>query len=198
MIRNVRGVGFVLDAVPLSQGSAKKHDDEIAASLVPVSSCLPLGRNYFADLSAPGSRDLNRIERGQPNIGDATSFPFESDSIRAIKQPDGHSNNAQRRQAEFAIPAIAPPDHQHHASRHRCYRDPDGAVVDRRLGWLPDPRRYRTRKRLAETVPIMLAFLGGTIAGAAAGQGAGVVCLVLPVAMLAGLTMLAPPPLRIA
>jgi malonate decarboxylase alpha subunit len=28
--------------------------------------------------------------------------------------------------------------------------------------------------------------------------GAGVVCLVLPVAMLAGLTMLAPPPLRIA
>jgi uncharacterized membrane protein YoaK (UPF0700 family) len=54
------------------------------------------------------------------------------------------------------------------------------------------------RKRLAETVPIMLAFLGGTIAGAAAGQGAGVVCLVLPVAMLAGLTMLAPPPLRIA
>jgi hypothetical protein len=54
------------------------------------------------------------------------------------------------------------------------------------------------RKRLAETVPIMLAFLGGTIAGAAAGQGAGIVCLVLPVAMLAGLTMLAPPPLRIA
>jgi uncharacterized membrane protein YoaK (UPF0700 family) len=50
------------------------------------------------------------------------------------------------------------------------------------------------RKRLAETVPIMLAFLGGTIAGAAAGQGVGVVCLVLPVAMLAGLTMLAPPP----
>jgi uncharacterized membrane protein YoaK (UPF0700 family) len=48
------------------------------------------------------------------------------------------------------------------------------------------------RKRLAETVPIMLAFLGGTIAGAAAGQGVGVVCLVLPVAMLAGLTMLAP------
>jgi hypothetical protein len=47
MIRNVRGVGFVLDAVPLSQGSAKKHDDEIVASRVPVSSCLPLGRNYF-------------------------------------------------------------------------------------------------------------------------------------------------------
>jgi uncharacterized membrane protein YoaK (UPF0700 family) len=45
------------------------------------------------------------------------------------------------------------------------------------------------RKRLAETVPIMLAFLGGT----AAGQGAGVVCLMLPVAMLAGLAMLAPP-----
>ena len=54
------------------------------------------------------------------------------------------------------------------------------------------------RKRLAETVPIMLAFLGGTIAGAAAGQGVGVVCWALPVAMLAGLTMLAPPPLRIA
>ena len=54
------------------------------------------------------------------------------------------------------------------------------------------------RKRLAETVPIMLAFLGGTIAGAAADQGVGVVCLVLPVAMLAGLTMLAPPLLRIA
>jgi DNA-binding winged helix-turn-helix (wHTH) protein len=54
MIRNVRGVGFVLDAVPLSQGSAKKHDDEIAASRVPVSSCLPLGRNYFADLSSTG------------------------------------------------------------------------------------------------------------------------------------------------
>jgi uncharacterized membrane protein YoaK (UPF0700 family) len=54
------------------------------------------------------------------------------------------------------------------------------------------------RKRLAETVPIMLAFLGGTIAGAAAGQGVGVVCLVLPVALLAELTMLASPPLRIA
>jgi uncharacterized membrane protein YoaK (UPF0700 family) len=54
------------------------------------------------------------------------------------------------------------------------------------------------RKRLAETVPIMLAFPGGTIAGAAAGKGVGVVCLVLPVAMLAGLTMLAPAPLRIA
>jgi hypothetical protein len=53
------------------------------------------------------------------------------------------------------------------------------------------------RRRLAETVPIMLAFLGGTIAGAAAGQGAGVVCLVLPVAMLAGLTILAPRPLKI-
>jgi hypothetical protein len=37
------------------------------------------------------------------------------------------------------------------------------------------------RKRLAETVPIMLTFLGGTIAGAAAGQGLGVIYLVLPV-----------------
>jgi hypothetical protein len=39
----------------------------------------------------------------------------------------------------------------------------------------------------------MLALRGGTIAGAAAGQGVGAVCLVLPVGMLAGLTMLAPP-----
>ena len=39
----------------------------------------------------------------------------------------------------------------------------------------------------------MLAFLGGTIAGVAADQVVGVVCMVLPVAMLAGLTMLAPP-----
>jgi uncharacterized membrane protein YoaK (UPF0700 family) len=54
------------------------------------------------------------------------------------------------------------------------------------------------RKRLAETVPIMLAFLGGTIAGAAAGRWLGAVCLVLPVAMLAALTILAPPPLKIA
>jgi len=60
MIRNVRGVGFVLDAVPLSQGSAKKHDDEIAASRVPVSSCLPLGRNYFADLSSTGMINIRR------------------------------------------------------------------------------------------------------------------------------------------
>jgi uncharacterized membrane protein YoaK (UPF0700 family) len=54
------------------------------------------------------------------------------------------------------------------------------------------------RKRLAETVPIMLAFLGGTIAGVMASRGVGVVCLVLPIAMLAGLTMLASPSLRIA
>ena len=60
MIRNVRGVGFVLDAVPLSQGSAKKLDDEIAASRVPVSSCLPLGRNYFADLSSTGMINIRR------------------------------------------------------------------------------------------------------------------------------------------
>jgi len=60
MIRNVRGVGFVLDAVPLSQGSAKKHDDEIAASRVPVSSCLPLARNYFADLSPTGLINIRR------------------------------------------------------------------------------------------------------------------------------------------
>jgi DNA-binding winged helix-turn-helix (wHTH) protein len=60
MIRNVRGVGFVLDVVPLSQGSAKKHDDEIAASRVPVSSCLPLGRNYFADLSSTGMTNIRR------------------------------------------------------------------------------------------------------------------------------------------
>jgi hypothetical protein len=40
----------------------------------------------------------------------------------------------------------------------------------------------------------MLAFLGGTIAGAVAGRGMGVVCLVLPIAMLGGLTMLASGP----
>jgi DNA-binding winged helix-turn-helix (wHTH) protein len=60
MIRNVRGVGFVLDAVPPSQGSAKKHDDEIAASRVPVSSCLPLARNYFADLFSTGMINIRR------------------------------------------------------------------------------------------------------------------------------------------
>jgi DNA-binding winged helix-turn-helix (wHTH) protein len=60
MIRNVRGVGFALDAVPLSQGSAKKHDDESAASRVPVSSCLPLGRNYFADSSSTGMINIRR------------------------------------------------------------------------------------------------------------------------------------------
>jgi DNA-binding response OmpR family regulator len=31
MIRNVRGVGFVLDATPHSRGSPKKHNDEVAA-----------------------------------------------------------------------------------------------------------------------------------------------------------------------
>jgi DNA-binding winged helix-turn-helix (wHTH) protein len=60
MIRNVRGVGFVLDAVPLSQGSAKKHEDEIGASRVPVSSCLSLARNYFADLSSTGMINIRR------------------------------------------------------------------------------------------------------------------------------------------
>jgi len=60
MIRNVRGVGFVLDAAPLSQGSAKKHGDEIAASRVPGSTCLPLGRNYFADLSSTGMINIRR------------------------------------------------------------------------------------------------------------------------------------------
>ena len=47
------------------------------------------------------------------------------------------------------------------------------------------------RKRLAETVPIVLAFLAGTIVGAAACHGVGFACLVLPAAMLAALTMLA-------
>jgi DNA-binding winged helix-turn-helix (wHTH) protein len=60
MIRIVRGVGFVLDAVPLSQGSPKKHDDEAAASRGPVSSGLPLGRNYFADLSPTGMINIRR------------------------------------------------------------------------------------------------------------------------------------------
>lgn len=49
----------------------------------------------------------------------------------------------------------------------------------------------RARERLAETATIVLAFLAGTMAGAVACHGAGLVCLVLPVAMLAGLTMLA-------
>ncbi|HEY0802447.1 MAG TPA: winged helix-turn-helix domain-containing protein [Steroidobacteraceae bacterium] len=40
MIRNVRGAGFVLDATPLSQGSPKKHNDEVAVSRGPVSSSL--------------------------------------------------------------------------------------------------------------------------------------------------------------
>jgi len=43
-------------------------------------------------------------------------------------------------------------------------------------------------KRFVETVPIVLAFLIGTIAGAMAWYGVGFVCLVLPIAMLAGLT----------
>lgn len=47
------------------------------------------------------------------------------------------------------------------------------------------------RERLAATVPIVLVFLVGTIAGAVACHGVGFVCLALPVAMLAGLTMLA-------
>ena len=49
----------------------------------------------------------------------------------------------------------------------------------------------RAQKRFGETAPIMLAFLIGTIAGAMAWYGVGFVCLVLPVAMLAGLTTLA-------
>jgi len=32
MIRNVRGLGFVLDATPLSYGPPKKHNDEVASS----------------------------------------------------------------------------------------------------------------------------------------------------------------------
>jgi uncharacterized membrane protein YoaK (UPF0700 family) len=48
----------------------------------------------------------------------------------------------------------------------------------------------RAQKRFGETAPIMLAFLIGTIAGAMAWYGVGFVCLVLPVAMLAGLTAL--------
>jgi uncharacterized membrane protein YoaK (UPF0700 family) len=47
------------------------------------------------------------------------------------------------------------------------------------------------RKRLVETVPIVLAFLLGTIAGSVAGHVMGFVCLVVPVAMLVGLTVLA-------
>jgi uncharacterized membrane protein YoaK (UPF0700 family) len=40
----------------------------------------------------------------------------------------------------------------------------------------------RARKRLADSVPIMLAFLVGTIAGAVICHGVGLVCLALPVA----------------
>ena len=40
MVRTVRGVVFVLDATPLSQGSPKKHIDEVAVSRGPVSSSL--------------------------------------------------------------------------------------------------------------------------------------------------------------
>jgi uncharacterized membrane protein YoaK (UPF0700 family) len=47
------------------------------------------------------------------------------------------------------------------------------------------------RKRLAETVPVVLAFLAGTVAGAAACHRVGFICMALPVAMLAGLTLLA-------
>jgi uncharacterized membrane protein YoaK (UPF0700 family) len=47
----------------------------------------------------------------------------------------------------------------------------------------------RARKRLAVTLPIMLAFVAGTIAGAVACHGVGFVSLLLPVAMLAGLSI---------
>jgi uncharacterized membrane protein YoaK (UPF0700 family) len=47
------------------------------------------------------------------------------------------------------------------------------------------------RNRLAATVPVVLAFLAGTIGGAVAAHRVGFVCLMLPVAMLAGLTVLA-------
>lgn len=40
MIRIVRGVGFVLDATPLSRGSPKQHNDEVAVSRGPVSCSL--------------------------------------------------------------------------------------------------------------------------------------------------------------
>jgi uncharacterized membrane protein YoaK (UPF0700 family) len=50
------------------------------------------------------------------------------------------------------------------------------------------------RKRLGETVAIVLAFLAGTIAGAVACHGVGFVCLVLPVTILAALTVLASRP----
>ena len=81
-----------------------------------------------------------------------------------------------------------------------CYRDFAGAAVDQPLCRLPDPHRQSDTRAngLPRTVPIMLAFLAGTIAGAMASRGVGVVCLVLPIAMLAGLTMLGSPPLRIA
>jgi len=50
------------------------------------------------------------------------------------------------------------------------------------------------RKRLAETIPIVLAFLAGTVTGAVVCHAVGFICLVVPVAMLAGLTMVASRP----
>ncbi len=64
--------------------------------------------------------------------------------------------------------------------------------------WTGGPAAFSTtpdvgsaRKRLAETIPIVLAFLAGTIAGCVACHGVGMVCLVLPLGILAGLTILA-------
>ncbi len=53
------------------------------------------------------------------------------------------------------------------------------------------PEIGQARKRLAKTIPIVLAFLAGTIAGSVACHNLGFVCLLLPIGILAGLTVLA-------
>lgn len=61
--------------------------------------------------------------------------------------------------------------------------------VGRTAGFPAPADIARARKRLAETVPIVLAFLVGTVAGAVAWHELGFVCLVVPVAMVGGLTI---------
>jgi uncharacterized membrane protein YoaK (UPF0700 family) len=61
----------------------------------------------------------------------------------------------------------------------------------RSTGLPPPADIQRARQRLTQTVPIVLAFLAGTIVGAVACHRVGFVCLVLPVALLTGLTIAA-------
>jgi len=62
--------------------------------------------------------------------------------------------------------------------------------VGRTAGFPAPADIAHARKRLAETVPIVLAFLVGTVAGAVAWHELGFVCLVVPVAMVGGLTIM--------